>query len=204
MILLDNITVKFDKQTVIDSLSFEFTDGVFYGITGPSGIGKTTLLGVLSGTVPLSGGEVKSSISRISYVFQEPRLFPWLTALENVERVCHDKAKAEYYLSLLLPEGMDKYPNALSGGMKQRVSIARALAYNSSLLLLDEPFKGLDIETKQTTIDIVKNNLKERTVILVSHEASELLLCDEVYQTIGSPINSLLLTKVKSGSGSLE
>ncbi len=194
MILLDNISVKFGKQPVISNLSFEFRDGIFYGITGPSGIGKTTLLGAIAGTVPLSSGKIQSDLSHISYVFQDPRLFPWLTAVENIECVCNDRKKAEYYLSLLLPEGMEKYPAALSGGMKQRVSIARALAYDAPLVLLDEPFKGLDIETKQMTVDIVTKHLKGRTAILVSHELSELMLCDEVYKTDATPINSLLPT----------
>ncbi len=204
MVTLDNITVKFEKQTVIKDLSFEFQDGIFYGITGPSGIGKTTLLGAVAGTVPLSTGSLKCSAPRISYIFQEPRLFPWLTALENVERVCHDRKKAEYFLNLLLPDGMDKYPDALSGGMKQRASIARALAYDAPLLLLDEPFKGLDAETKQMTIDIVTEHLKGRTAILVSHEQAELSLCDQVYKTDSSPINYLLPISVKSGSSLLE
>ncbi len=204
MILLENISVKFGKQSVINNLSFEFKNGVFYGITGPSGIGKTTLLGAIAGTVPLSGGKINADISHISYIFQDPRLFPWLTAIENVECVCHDREKAKYYLSLLLPEGMEKYPSALSGGMKQRVSIARALAYDAPLVLLDEPFKGLDIETKQTTIDIVTKHLRGRTAILVSHELSELALCDKIYKTDISPVTSLLQTQVKSGSANLE
>ncbi len=204
MITLDNITVKFGKQTVIENLSFEFRDGVFYGITGPSGIGKTTLLAAIVGTVPISSGRIANVPARISYIFQDARLFPWMTALENVECVCHDREKAEHYLGLLLPDGMDKYPDALSGGMKQRVSIARALAYDAQLVLLDEPFKGLDAETKQLTIDIVKEHLKERTAILVSHEENELMLCDEIYKTVSPPINALASIQVKSGSAVLE
>ncbi len=204
MIILDSITVKFGRQTVINHLNFEFKDGIFYGIAGPSGIGKTTLLSTIAGTVSPSGGKIKNEFSRVSYIFQEPRLFPWLTALENVERICHDREKAEYYLDMLLPEAMNKYPDMLSGGMKQRVSIARALAYDAPLVLLDEPFKGLDMETKQATVEIVRNHIKGRTAILVSHEAGELAMCDEVYKTHSSPINSLSPVQVKSGIIELE
>ncbi len=192
MIILDGISVKFGKQTVIDSLSFTFEDGKFYGLTGPSGIGKTTLINAIAGTVVISGGQIIKDTEKVSYIFQDARLFPWLTALQNVECVCKDRRTAEYFLDILLPEGKNKYPHELSGGMKQRVSIARALAYDAPLVLLDEPFKGLDAETKLSTVRLVTEHLKGRTAILVSHESSELELCDTVYRATGSPIGELL------------
>ncbi len=198
MIRLEGISLKFDKQTVISKLDHTFEDGVFYGITGPSGVGKTTLINAIAGLITPSDGKIVKDDQKISYIFQEPRLFPWMTALENVECVCHDKEISEHYIELLLGEGKDKYPHELSGGMKQRVSIARALAYGADVLLLDEPFKGLDIETKQNTIDTVMEFIKGKTAILVSHAPEELSLCDQVYRMDGVPVTSLV--KVKSGS----
>lgn len=195
MIELSNLTVKFDGQSVIEELDFTFADGVFYGITGVSGIGKTTLLNVIAGLLSPTDGKISNSFEKTAYVFQEARLFPWLTALENVECVCKDRERARYYTELLLPSGINKYPEELSGGMKQRVAIARALAYDAPLLLLDEPFKGLDLETKELTLKAVTEHIRERTAILVSHTPSELALCDAVYSTGNSPISSL--TEVK-------
>lgn len=202
MVRFEDLTVKYDDQTVISDLSYTLKDGVFYGITGASGIGKTTLLSVISGLIKPTGGAVFTDNAKIGYIFQEPRLFPWMTALENVECVCEDKAKAKYYLDLLLPDGADKYPSELSGGMKQRVSIARALAYDCDLLILDEPFNGLDEQTKQSAIDTVLEYIKGRTAIMVSHDADEISLCDTILHMNASPVCSL--TEVKSGSAQAE
>lgn len=191
MIKLENITVKYGKQTVIDGLSFTFEDNIFYGITGGSGIGKTTLINAIAGLVPLSKGTINTNSAKIGYIFQDPRLFPWMTALENVACVCNDKEKAHYYLNLLLSESDNKYPHELSGGMKQRVSIARALAYESDIMLLDEPFKGLDEQTKQRTIQTVLQSLKNKTAILISHDKAELSLCNKIFQIQKSPVRVL-------------
>ncbi len=192
MIRLKNLTLRYQKQTVIKDLNFTFENGKLYGITGASGIGKTTLINAVAGLISPHGGSIVSDFDKVSYIFQDARLFPHLTAFENVECVCHDRERAAHFLNLLLPEGVDKYPDELSGGMKQRVSVARALAYDAPLVLLDEPFKGLDAETKHMTISLVCEHLRTRTAILVSHDESELSLCDEVYKLDGSPVTKLI------------
>ena len=191
MIKLENVTVKYGKHCIIDGLSFTFEDDTFYGITGDSGIGKTTLINAIANIVPLNSGRISTGASKIGYIFQDPRLFPWMTALENVSCVCNDNEKARYYLNLLLSESDDKYPHELSGGMKQRVSIARALAYEPDIMLLDEPFKGLDEQTKQRTAQTVLQSLKNKTAILISHDRTELSLCDKIFQIQSSPYSSL-------------
>jgi ABC-type nitrate/sulfonate/bicarbonate transport system ATPase subunit len=202
MLRFENVCVKFDEQTVIDDLSFELEEGHVYGITGASGIGKTTIINVLAGLVHPKSGNVFTDDKKIGYIFQEPRLFPWLTALENVEAVCNDKQKAPHYLELLLPDSTDKYPDELSGGMKQRVSIARALAYEPDVLLLDEPFKGLDGDTKKRVMSAVSDYLRGKTAILITHDSDELEMCDTVFHLENAPVTSLF--EVKSGSASRE
>lgn len=201
MIRIEDLSVSYGKQKVIDRLSVTFDENTFYGITGASGIGKTTVLGAIAGLVKYEGNIITSD-KRIGYIFQEPRLFPWMTALENVECVCDDREKAKFFLDLLLPDAQNKYPDELSGGMKQRVSIARALAYDCDILLLDEPFKGLDEQTKTATVNTVLAHLRTKTAIMVSHSGEELSLCDKVYRIDTSPVTSL--TEVKSGIAQTE
>ena len=198
MLKLDNLSVKFDNQTVLDNLSFSFEKGKIYAITGASGIGKTTLINAIAGLIKPTQGSITTDHKKIGYIFQDPRLFPWMSAIENVECVSDNKQKASEYLELLLPDCADKYPDELSGGMKQRVSIARALAYEPDLLLLDEPFKGLDDDTKENVIKIVSEFLSDRTAILITHDKSELAMCDVVYRIENAPVATLV--EVKSGN----
>lgn len=202
MLKLKDLTVKYEDQTVIKSLDFTFENGKFYGITGPSGIGKTTLFAAVAQLIKPDSGKILTDGEKIGYVFQDPRLFPWMSAIENVECVCDDKSRAKQYLDMLLPEGAEKYPHELSGGMKQRVSVARALAYDCDVLLLDEPFKGLDGQTKEIVIKTVLEFIKGRTAIMISHDVEELELCDEIYKMDTSPVTSLI--KVKSGNIKIE
>ena len=198
MLRLENITVKYEDQTVIQGLDFCFENGKFYGITGLSGIGKTTLFSVASQLIKPTSGKIITDGEKIGYVFQDARLFPWMTTLENVECVGADKNKAKAYLDVLLPDCAEKYPYELSGGMRQRVSIARALAYECDILLLDEPFKGLDKATKELVIKKVLEFIKGRTAIMISHDTEDLALCDEVYKMETSPVTKLVA--VKSGN----
>lgn len=177
MLRIENLTVKFEKETVLDDLSFSFPEGASLAIVGPSGVGKTTLLNALCGLKKPSSGSVLSDYRRVAYVFQEPRLFPWMTALENVETVTEDKARARELLEALLPDAAEKYPHELSGGMKQRVSIARALAYEPDLLLLDEPFRGLDPETRDRTARFLFETMTGKTVLMVTHDEEDLSHC---------------------------
>ena len=180
MLSIDNLSLKYEKDTVINSLCYEFELGRVTAILGESGIGKTSLLNLLGGLIKASEGTVTNGFERISYIFQEPRLFPWMTALENVSEVS-DRDSAIRYLSLMSLEGdLDKYPAELSGGMKQRVSIARALAYAPDLIIMDEPFRGLDPERRQEVSDLVFRELHGKTVIMVTHDEIDLGYADVI------------------------
>jgi NitT/TauT family transport system ATP-binding protein len=200
MLKFENLTVRYGKQTVIDQLNFDFPEGKIVAITGASGIGKTTLLNVIAGFLKPHGGSLHSDHRAPAYVFQEPRLFPWMTALENVTTVCKDAQRAEELLLRLLPDpdAKCKYPDELSGGMKQRVSIARALAYDSDLLLMDEPFKGLDPDTRREVSRFVFDQTRGKTVLMVTHDGEDLSYCQSILRLEGIPVSQLILEK--SGS----
>ena len=204
MLKFDNLTVRYGTQTVIDRLTFEIPEHRILAITGASGIGKTTLLNVIAGLKAPDGGRLLSSAPHCAYIFQEPRLFPWMTALENVATVCNDPKRASELLQRFFPDSdiSEKYPSELSGGMKQRVSIARALAYDAPLLLMDEPFKGLDPELRQQVSRFLFESVRGKTVLLVTHDREDLQYCDGILRPEGSPISALRLEK--SGSAKIE
>lgn len=182
---------------VIDTVSFQVCDGEFVCLLGPNGCGKTTLLRIIagiehadSGTISIHGSVLhrdKAEGHRIGYVFQEPRLLPWRTILHNVtlavERTCHLKSHdaktlAHRYLQLVGLAGFEDYfPNRLSGGMQQRASIARALAVQPELLLMDEPFSALDPENRRILQDELQRIWHETnvTVLFVTHNVDEAL-----------------------------
>lgn len=204
MLKVNRLTVAYGAHTVLEDLSFSLPDGKVIGLVGQSGIGKTTLLQALAGLVKPTGGALSHSYEKPAYIFQEPRLFPWMTALENVETVCKDTKGASEWLSRLLPDPTvsHQYPDELSGGMKQRVSIARALAYDGDIYFLDEPFKGLDAQTKRYTAECFFQAVRGKTVLMVTHDEEDLAYCDLVFRMEGTPVSSLILEK--SNSPSLE
>ncbi len=202
MIILKDISVSFDKKTVIEKLSFKFENGKKYAIMGESGSGKTTILNVISGLLKPQRGDVfKEKDCKIAYVFQEPRLFDWLTVLENVsittdldKTLSQNKAK-DLLTKLGLEDSIYQYPTELSGGMKQRVSIARAMAYEPDVILLDEPFKALDSTTKKQVAEYLFDFFKNKTVIMVTHDESDLQYADEILKSESSPIKCFTMVK---------
>ena len=186
MIRLHDLSLSFDGRQVLKNCNFRVAPGERVAITGPSGCGKTTLINVIAGLLRPENGSVEIG-GTVSYVFQEPALFPWLTALENVNVVLSDSAatrpEAERWLEEVgLAAWADKYPRQLSGGQKQRVALCRALAFGGDVLLLDEPLKGLDPETREKTADLIRRAWAEKTLLLVTHDPWEAeALCDKVY-----------------------
>lgn len=198
MLMLDHVDFSYGNAPLLTDVSHVFLEGKTTAITGASGSGKTTLLYLLSGLKKPTNGTIKNDHSKIAAVFQESRLFPWMTALDNILCVCRDEELSRYYLERLFPDDAtvsSKYPSELSGGMKQRVSIARALAYSPDLLLLDEPFKGLDTQTKAITAKILFEAMTDKTCILITHDESDLSFAQEHLHLEGCGLHSVKLGK---------
>jgi len=181
MIRLDNITLAYGEQTVLRECSLHVAEGERKALMGPSGCGKTSLLHIVAGlTDGAFGAEVNG---RVSYVFQESALFPWLTAEENINVVLADsRATMPQALAWLDAVGLahcaGKYPHQLSGGEQQRVAIARALAYGGEILLLDEPFKGLDEDTRWRIAALINEVWQGKTLLLATHDGQEAALLE--------------------------
>lgn len=194
MITFQKVSKRFDSLEVFRDLSFHVATGEILGVVGPSGSGKTTILKLITGIVSPDGGAVAVAKGAVGYVFQEPRLLPWRTALDNVAAPLRalgtDKSEARSiaagWLERVGLKGFEGYhPAELSGGMAQRVSIARAFAVEPGILLLDEPFSSVDATLKGALMDILESIIKERktTVVYVTHELTEALrLADRIVE----------------------
>ncbi|PKM80049.1 MAG: ABC transporter ATP-binding protein [Firmicutes bacterium HGW-Firmicutes-14] len=197
--IIRRLNKSFDSLEVFKEFNIAFPENRVTCILGPSGCGKTTLLNIISGTVKPDSGEFSGLAGkRISYIYQEPRLLPWKTVIGNIEFVLKDvypkrerKEQANRFMETVgLVEFAGFYPGQLSGGMKQRVAIARAFAYPSDILLMDEPFKSIDMELRESLVREFKNlwAADQRTVILVTHDREEALSAGhEIYILTGPP-----------------
>lgn len=183
-LVVKDIFHKYERQIVIDNISFNVQPGEIICLTGPSGCGKTTLLKIIAGLIPAKSGIIDNQFNTTSYVFQEPRLLPWRTCLENisfglkVKKISFEKRR---YIALKLAkelgiyQAIDRYPHQLSGGMQQRVALGRALAIEPDFLILDEPFSSLDIGRRRQLQDLILQLLNTRNlaILLVSHDLAE-------------------------------
>lgn len=189
--LINNINFKYGSNEIYNNFNIEFQQGKINCIIGESGCGKTTLLNYISEKLYYEN-------KRIAYVFQEDNLIPWKNIYVNLKIV----AKKYFEKSILEKEinnalvkvRLEKYkyfyPRELSGGMRQRINFARALIGNPEVILMDEPFKSLDIKSKNNMIELIKT-LKNTdiTIILVTHDINEILmLADVVYYLGGRPV----------------
>ncbi|MCR5823862.1 MAG: ATP-binding cassette domain-containing protein [Lachnospiraceae bacterium] len=170
-----DLTVSYDGKKILENLSFETGDGITC-LMGESGCGKTTLLNTVAGLIEPDSGEIVGAPLKPSFMFQEDRLFPWMNALENVDVVCNDRAKAmELLKKVELEEHWNKMPTELSGGMKRRVALARTLAFAGDMLILDEPFKGMDAELVKRMALLIKEVKVPVLMATHSEEEAELL-----------------------------
>ena len=212
LLSFEDVTVRFGAETIYEDFSFSVEQGEFLCILGPSGCGKSTSLRLMGDLLPVDGGVVSidglppsQGWSKLAYIFQQPRLAPWRTALANVtlgmEMRFDHMAKAEMrekavdLLRLVgLERDMDKYPGMLSGGERQRVSIARALSVDPDIILMDEPFSALDLNTRRRLrAEIIRIwQQTGKTVIFVTHDIEEaLVLADRVLLLSNKPTRVL-------------
>ncbi len=191
--------------TIISDLSFSISSGELVTIVGPSGAGKSTLLNIVSGLDNVFSGQIKAQTefgkqARISLMFQEPRLMPWLTVTENVtlvsDNTVDNQIRAQALLELVgLSDYVDSYPDRLSGGMKKRVSLARAFMPQPDILLMDEPFASLDVPSAEDLREKLLILWKERktTILYVTHSLKEAIsISDRILFLSKNPMNIVL------------
>lgn len=193
--IIKNINFKYDDNEIYKNFNIEFKRGKINCIIGKSGCGKTTLLNYISQKCCLEN-------KKIAFVFQNDNLIPWKNVYVNLKIIAKQyfvKDKIEKEVDKVLNAiGLRKfknsYPNELSGGMRQRINFARALIGNPDIILMDEPFKSLDIKNKYEMIDLVMElrNKNSVTIILVTHSLDEIIkLADIVYLLGGRPVRIL-------------
>lgn len=196
---IENINKSFEDLVVLQDLSVNFERERITCILGPSGCGKTTLLNIMTGLIKDYEGTVTGfAKEEISFVFQEDRLIPWLTVYDNLKLVLKSKyegrqldCRINHYISMVgIEEYLFNYPADLSGGMKQRVAIARALAFGGEIIIMDEPFKSLDIKNKMGLLKEFKHLAAQTksTVIFVTHDIDEAIeIGDFIYLLSDKP-----------------
>ncbi|MEP9351339.1 ATP-binding cassette domain-containing protein [Xanthobacter sp. KR7-225] len=185
MLSLSGVRLSFADGPVLDGIDLCVPKGRLVALIGPSGCGKTTLLGVAAGAARPEAGAVENGFARTAMVFQEPRLLPWAGALDNaafglkalgVGRAARRARAQDILLRLgLVPRDLGKRPAALSGGMRQRVAVARALAVEPDLLLMDEPFSALDVGLRAELQGQVRGEVERAgiAVLFVTHDITE-------------------------------
>ncbi len=218
-IVIDGLTKKYGKKTVFNDFSLTIPSNRLTCIMGPNGSGKTTLLKIIAGIEPFQRGQVQigdsssfntnqpshSSTKKLAFVFQEPRLLPWKTILQNVTyglktRGIPKQEREKLGLDILREFGLasmaQAFPHQLSGGMQQKVNLARALITEPDVLLLDEPFNNLDIVIIEEVVSLLQelHESKRMTILMVNHylELSS-KLCDQIVFLDGSNLGSPLV-----------
>ncbi len=178
MLTIRDLSFGYKKnELVLDKFNLELKDGELIALMGPSGCGKSTLLQLIANFLSPISGQIEKTSQKISYAFQEPRLFPWLTVEENLNAVISEASPslADILEMVEMQDAQHLYPEQLSGGMKSRVSLARAIMFAGDLFLLDEPFSALDAELRLELSKRLREWLKSsnRSAILVTHQKDD-------------------------------
>lgn len=208
-----------DEIQAVKNLSFTCDEGEFTSIIGPSGCGKTTVLSLIAGLIKPTDGSIlingfPPTQDGLSYMLQKDHLFSWRTIEKNVYlpleiKKINDKSHRDFVNELLEKYGLkdfkQKYPNQLSGGMRQRVALIRTLASHPMLLLLDEPFSALDSQTRLSVCDDVYKIIKaeQKTAVLVTHDIAEAIsMSDKIIVLTDRPakVKSVFHPKIKGDS----
>ncbi|MDR0826078.1 MAG: ABC transporter ATP-binding protein [Mycoplasmataceae bacterium] len=210
MIKLSNISFAYEQNKILDNFSLNFKDHQISCLVGPSGAGKTTLLNIIAGTLKVQQGTIEGVPKKISYLFQDDRLINEITVYKNLELVLLSvyKEKQEIdreirkYLNLVgLNDYVNYYPHELSGSMRTRLSLVRAFIYPSDLLIMDEPFQGLDIQLK---FELLKSfgqlwAEKKPTILYVTHDLDIVsMLSQDIFILTNKPIKIKNQLSIKS------
>jgi len=217
IVIFDDVRLQFGDEIIYDHFSFTAKKGEFLCILGPSGCGKSTSLRLMGnlikaerGSVSIEGLPPEQAWKKLAYVFQSPRLVPWRTAIGNVllgmelrfekfPKHSMQKTATDLLKLVGLQQDMDKFPAMLSGGERQRVAIARALSVDPDVILMDEPFSALDINTRwRMRAEIIRIwQETQKTVIFVTHDIDEaLVLADRVLLLSNKPTRVLEIIKL--------
>ncbi len=193
MIQVQNLTLRYGDKLVLDRFFLEIPDQGLTALTGPSGCGKTTLLRVMAGLAKAESGIVSGAAPvRTAFLFQEDRLLPWRTVSQHITDVLPKSRRGEAarWLAFAELEGEEgAYPPALSGGMARRLALARCAALGGDLLLLDEPFAGVDQERTARILDRLRG--LGAPIVMATHQAQVLAVCDAVIALDGPPLKRI-------------
>ncbi|CAI3929737.1 ABC-type nitrate/sulfonate/bicarbonate transport system [Commensalibacter communis] len=209
-IYIHDLTLNYQNKPVFSKLNTTFQGGVFNILLGASGVGKSSLLKMIAGLLPISEGQITceptaSLTSLISYMAQQDLLMPWATVIQNVmlgsklRKEKQDKSKALHILEQVgLSNVVHQYPSQLSGGMRQRAALARTLYEDRPIILMDEPFSALDSVSRSKMQDYTAQLLHEKTVILITHDPFEACRLGENIQIlVGHPAQIHLIPSIQ-------
>ncbi|MBQ9964693.1 MAG: ABC transporter ATP-binding protein [Clostridia bacterium] len=179
MITLDRVSFAYDQTPVVSDLSLTVSPDRVTCLFGASGCGKSTVLRLIAGLeTPQAGTVTRPPDARITMVFQDNRLLPWFTVRQNLTLVAPDADIDAALSAVALQDDAERYPDELSGGMQRRVALARAFAHGGDILLLDEPFNGLDQALKEQIAAYILREFAGKPIVLVTHSPEEAALFD--------------------------
>ena len=197
---IEHVSHSFDKKLVLDNINITLQQGQVVAIVGRSGCGKSTLLNLVASLIEADEGKITNSFATTSILFQDTRLLPWKNTRDNIGWGMKAKGSPKKQRDMVATElakevgldkeDLDKYPHELSGGMRQRVAVARSFAVKPELLLLDEPFSALDIGLKEDLYSLLISEIEQRklTVLFITHDLMEAVkLADQIVVLSDNP-----------------